>query len=176
MIYVADLGRWLNIRADANISGLLWSVKDVRPYALERASHALGSGVVSRSSNPSDTSYTYYFISPRTAAGQFGENIDLTRKIVADFYDRRDSLLVEYNILNSSWWTDERFEVLEADRAKLPTSLPLDREDYPILGYMYNNHTDRFYPGPRIARMLQDRKAAVKAIADPVVAFVEVDA
>ncbi len=174
MIYVADLGRWLNMRQDANISGLLWTVKDVRPHALERANKALGSGVVSRTSSPSDTSYTYFFISPRTAAGQFGEEIDLTRQNVADFYDRRDALLIEYNIFNSSWWMDERFEVLETDRVKNPTALPLDRDDYPVLGYLYNHYTGNLYPSPRIARMLHDRK--IKTVVEPAVAFVEVDA
>lgn len=173
MIYVADLGRWLNMREDANVSGLLWSVKDTRAHALQRAYHALGSGVVSRTSKPGDTSYTYFFISPRTAAKQFGEELDLTRQVVADFYDRRDALLVEYNIYNSTWWTDPRFEVLETDRIKNPTSSPLDREDYPILGYLYNHHTGRFYPGPRIAKMLSDRK--IKAV-ESVVAFIEADA
>lgn len=174
MIYVADLGRWLNIREDANVRGLLWAVKDTRPYALERAYHALGSGVVSRTSKTGDTSYTYYFISPRTAAKQFGEELDLTRQNVADFYDRRDALLVECNIWNSTWWADPRFEVLDTDRVKNPTSSPLDRDDYPILGYLYNHHTGKFYPSPRIARMLNDRKLNP---VEPVVAFVnEVDA
>ncbi len=173
MIYVADLGCWLNIRPDSYVCGLLWRVHDTRAHALQRAYHALGSGVVSRTSNPGDVSYTYYFISPRTAAKQFGEEIDLTRQNVADFYDRRDAILLEYNILNTSWWTDPRFEVIESDRNKNPTSLPLDREDYPILGYLYNHHTGRFYPGPRIAKMLQDRK--VQPV-ESVVAFVEVDA
>lgn len=175
MIYVADLGRWLNIRPDANISGLLWTVKDIRPFAIQRAYHVLGNGVVSRTSSTSDTSYTYYFISPRTAAGQFGEEIDLTRQNVADFYDRRDAILVENNIYNSSWWTDERFEVLETDRIKLPTSLPLDRADYPILAYVYNHQTGHFRPGPRISRMLRDRKTE-DAVVEPVVAFVDVEA
>lgn len=174
MIYVADLGRWVNIRPDANICGLLWAVLDTRPFAIERAYYALGSGVVGRTSNPSDTSYTYYFISPRTAAGQFGEELDLTRQNVADFYDRRDALLLEHNIFNSSWWTDERFEVIETDKTKLPTGSVLDRDEYPILGYMYNNKTGKFFPSPRIARMIQDRKG--KSAAEPVVAFVEVDA
>ncbi len=173
MIYVADLGRWVKIRPDSNLRGLLWAVHDTRPYALERASYALGNSVVSRSSNPGDTSYTYYFISPRTAAGQFGEELDLTRQNVADFYDRRDAILLENQIYNSSWWSDERFEVIETDKVKIPTGSILDRDDYPILGYLYNHNTGKYFPGPRLARMLQDRKIRT---AEPVVAFVEVDA
>lgn len=175
MIYVADLGRWLNIREDANVCGLLWSVKDTRPYAIERAYHALGSGVVSRTSSPGDTSYTYYFISPRTAAGQFGEEIDLTRQNVVEFYDRRDALMVDNHIYHSSWWTDERFEVLETDRVKMPIGSVLDRDEYPILGYVYNKNTGQWRPSVRVARMLHDRKMK-NVTAEPAIAFVEVDA
>jgi hypothetical protein len=182
MIYIADLGRWLKIRPDSNLCGLLWTVHDVRPFAVQRAYHALGNAVASRTSSPGDTSYTYYFISPRTAAGQFGEEIDLTRQNVVDFYDRRDAILVEHNIYNSSWWTDARFEVSdENEMIKLPTSNPLDRADYPILGYSYNHHTGRFYPGRRITQMLNDHKTQQQQQQqqqpdENVIAFVEVDA
>lgn len=76
MIYVADLGRWLNIRPDSEFVDLLWKVNDAREHAILRAEFVLSPEIVRRTVTPGMMSYTYYFVSPRTAAGVFARDLD----------------------------------------------------------------------------------------------------
>jgi len=175
MIYVADLGRWVNIRKDSNLAGLFYTIQDTRPHAIRRAEMILGWPIVSRTKDShEDLSYTYYFVSPKSAASQFGEELDVTLERVANFYDRRDYILLQNNIHNADWWNMDRFVVLEPDNAKLPTATPMDSIHRPVLAYEFSAKTGRLTPPPHVRQLLQELKASGQ-IVDPI-AFVEADA
>lgn len=174
MIYVADLGTWVNIRPDSSLAGLFWTIQDTRPHAIRRADAILGWSIVSRTSSPDDLSYTYYFISPKTAASQFGEEFVVTER-VANFYDRRDYILLQHNIHVADWWNMDRFVVLEPDNLKMPVATPMDSIDRPVLAYEFSGKTGRLTPPDHIRQLLQERRSAGHINADPI-AFVEADA
>lgn len=174
MIYVADLGRWVNIRPDSELAGLFWAVQDARAHAIRRADIVLGWSIVSRTSQSDAHSYTYYFVSPKSAASQFGEELVVNDR-VASFYDRRDQLLFNHNIHVSDWWNLDRFVVLEPDSNKLPVATPMDSIEHPVLAYEFSAKTGRLTPPARIRQFLQERRAATASVVDPI-AFVEVDA
>jgi hypothetical protein len=174
MIYIADLGRWVNVRNDTHLAGLLWTVQDIRPHAIKRAELILGTGIVKRSSTPDQHSFTYYFISPTAAASQFGHKLDANARF-ADFCARRDTLIYEHN-LPTDWWNLERFATNDE---KLPVASPMDSIDRPILAYKYCTFTGRLVPTPRILALIRERRLAAAipaAPAVPVGPFVEDDA
>jgi hypothetical protein len=173
MIYVADLGRWVNIRPDSNLAGLFYTIQDTRSHAIRRADIVLGSSIVSRTSSPDDLSYTYFFVSPKSAASQFGEELDMKLERVVNFYDRRDHILLQNNIHVADWWNMDRFVVLEPDNLKMPVALPMDSIQRPVLAYEFSAKTGRLTPPPRIRHLIQELKAAGQ-IVDPI-AFVEAD-
>lgn len=175
MIYVADLGRWVNIRPDSELAGLFWAVQDSRAHAIRRAEIVLGWSIVNRTSSSDALSYTYYFVSPKSAAAQFGKELVVTER-VAEFYDRRDFLLLKHNIHVSDWWNMDRFVVLEPDSNKMPVATPMDSIERPVLAYEFSAKTGRLTPPVHIRQMLQERKIATTTgpVADPI-AFVEAD-
>lgn len=176
MIYVADLGRWVNIRPDSNLASLFYTIQDTRAHAIRRAEVILGWSIVSRTTNSSDlTSYTYYFVSPKSAASQFGEELDVTLERVANFYDRRDCILLQHNIHTADWWNMDQFVVLEPDNIKMPTAAPMDSIDRPVLAYDFSEKTGRLTPPPHIRQRLQELRTAGQQFLDPI-AFVEADA
>jgi hypothetical protein len=176
MVYVADLGRWINIRPDSENIDLLWKVQDTRPFAIERARLVLNPDIVRRTleSCPEQTSYTYYFVSPHVAAAQFGRQLDMNNERVIDFYDRRDALLYDLKIYNREFFYDPRFEVIEPDQKKNPTSLALNAEN-PVLMVEVVRDADGFVR-PKITREMREairhqkqqaRKKAMSAAAAP---------
>jgi hypothetical protein len=154
MVYVADLGRWVNISPDSHYIDLLWKVQDCRPFAIERARLVLNPDVVRQSlESGSQTSYTYYFVSPHVAAAQFGRSIDMNSERVVDFYDRRDALMYELQIFNREFYYDPRFEVIEPDQKKSPVSLALNAEN-PVLMVEVVRDADGFVR-PKVTREMR---------------------
>lgn len=169
VVYVTDLGRWLNIRPDSQYIDLLWKVQDTRPFAIDRAKLVLNPDVVRRTleAGPEQTSYTYYFVSPHIAAAQFGRQLDMNNECVMDFYDRRDALMMDLKIYNPDLFSsrsashsvndfvyDPRFEVIEPDQKKLPVSLALG-SDNPVLLVDIVRDADGFVR-PKITRAMRD--------------------
>lgn len=156
VVYVADLGRWLNIRPDSQYIDLLWKVQDTRPLAVDRARLVLTPNIVRRTleSGPDQTSYTYYFISPHVAAAQFGRTVDMTNEFVINFYDLRDALLMDLKIYNGDFVYDPRFEVIEPDQKLYPVSMALDSQN-PVLMVEVVRDADGFVR-PKITRAMRD--------------------
>jgi hypothetical protein len=156
MVYVADLGRWINIRPDSENIDLLWKVQDTRPFAIERARLVLTPDIVRKTLEvgPEQTSYTYYFMSPHVAAAQFGRQLDMLNERVIDFYDRRDAILMDLKIYNREFIYDPRFEVIEPDQKKSPTSLALNAEN-PVLMVEVARDADGFVR-PKITRQMRE--------------------
>lgn len=155
MVYVADLGRWLNIRSDSQYVDLLWKVQDCRPLAVERAKLVLSPEIVYRSlDDPMQTSYTYYFVSPHVAAAQFGRQLDMSNERVVEFYDRRDALMYDLKIYNTEFYYDARFEIIEPDQKKSPTCTALSTEN-PVLMVEVKRDADGFVR-PKVTRAMRD--------------------
>lgn len=155
MVYVADLGRWLNIRSDSQYIDLLWKVQDCRPLAVDRARLVLNPEIVRRSLDyPEQTSYTYYFVSPHVAAAQFGRQLDMSNERVVEFYDRRDALMYDLKIYNIEFYYDTRFEIIEPDQKKSPTCAALGVEN-PILMVEVKRDADGFVR-PKVTRAMRN--------------------
>ena len=131
MIYIADLGRWLNIRPDSEFVDLLWKINDAREHAILRAEFVLSPEIVRRTVTPGMMSYTYYFVSPRTAAGVFARDLDESSPRLGEFYDRRDTIIIHHSLYGNEWYNNIKFEVLDAT---LPTA-PALSSSRPVLAF-----------------------------------------
>lgn len=107
-IFVADLGRPVNIRRGSRFEKLLWRVTDLRELSRERMRGLYASRLFAHGDN--DTINHVFFSCPEAAARAYGYAC-ASEDAVYKFYKERDALLA--SVLKSDdhpWWNTTTFD------------------------------------------------------------------